>query len=277
MNCQKFDDIARDLAQAQIQAQIMDATMRESGLAHAATCEYCATRLADERTLAAGLKAMAASAEDSAAPPRIEAALLAAFRQQTATAKSNIVVLPVKQRRTQFWPLAAAAALLISASGFVASRWLSHSSMRPQTVTLSPSPTASTTVNAVALPSPPKDDQAFLIIRDGGGRPSIKKRGKRSPRAASADGSYVIASFGEFTPVFGNQESGPEVVTDFLPLLQASDSQPLESGQLIRVQMPRSALASFGLPVNQEYANVPVKADVLLAEDGSARAIRFVR
>lgn len=51
----------------------------------------------------------------------------------------------------------------------------------------------------------------------------------------------------------------------------------MESGQLIRVQIPRSALVSFGLPVNVERADAPVTADLLLGEDGLARAIRFVR
>jgi hypothetical protein len=51
----------------------------------------------------------------------------------------------------------------------------------------------------------------------------------------------------------------------------------MESGKVIRVQMPRSALIAFGLPVNVERADVPVKADLLVGEDGLARAIRFVR
>jgi hypothetical protein len=41
--------------------------------------------------------------------------------------------------------------------------------------------------------------------------------------------------------------------------------------------MPRSALIRLGLPVNVERADTPVKADLLVGEDGLARAIRFVR
>jgi hypothetical protein len=51
----------------------------------------------------------------------------------------------------------------------------------------------------------------------------------------------------------------------------------MESGEVIRVQMPRSALISLGLPVNVEHADEPVLADLLIGEDGLARAIRFVR
>jgi len=66
-----------------------------------------------------------------------------------------------------------------------------------------------------------------------------------------------------------------EVTTDFLPLDPAASSAPA-SGEVIRVAMPRSALALFGLPFNARRASVPVQADVLLGEDGMADAVRFV-
>jgi hypothetical protein len=69
-----------------------------------------------------------------------------------------------------------------------------------------------------------------------------------------------------------------ESVTEFIPLVAGAPSAtPLESGQLVRVQLPRAALASLGLPLNAERGNEPVKADVLLGNDGLAHAIRFVR
>jgi hypothetical protein len=68
-----------------------------------------------------------------------------------------------------------------------------------------------------------------------------------------------------------------EVATEFIPLGQAPPYTQAEEGHLVRVELPRSALASFGLPVNAEAPNGRVKADVLLGQDGVARAIRFVR
>jgi hypothetical protein len=72
-----------------------------------------------------------------------------------------------------------------------------------------------------------------------------------------------------------------EDTTDFFPVngpVNGDDTRaPMESGQLIRVQMPQTALAKFGLPVNLERGDIPVKADLLVGEDGLARAIRFVR
>ena len=38
-----------------------------------------------------------------------------------------------------------------------------------------------------------------------------------------------------------------------------------------------SALATFGIPMNEERAEEAIRADVLLGEDGLARAVRFVK
>jgi hypothetical protein len=68
-----------------------------------------------------------------------------------------------------------------------------------------------------------------------------------------------------------------EIATDFFPLVNREALTQLDSGQLVRVELPRSALMSFGLPMNMERAGERIKADVVVGEDGLARAIRFVR
>ena len=50
-----------------------------------------------------------------------------------------------------------------------------------------------------------------------------------------------------------------------------------DGGQIVRVELPRSALANFGLPVNMDRSNEKVKADVLFGVDGLAHAIRFIQ
>src|SRR6185503_12645411 len=76
MNCQNFETTINDLARD----QIMDAMVRDSALKHASACARCAVRLADERMLTAGLRRLAANAEE--APARVEAQLLAALHEQ---------------------------------------------------------------------------------------------------------------------------------------------------------------------------------------------------
>jgi hypothetical protein len=68
----------------------------------------------------------------------------------------------------------------------------------------------------------------------------------------------------------------PEIATDFLPLAYVSDARELEQGSLVRVRLPRTAMASVGLPVNEELRSEPVQADIWLGQDGVARAIRFI-
>jgi len=42
------------------------------------------------------------------------------------------------------------------------------------------------------------------------------------------------------------------------------------------VQLPRNAMSSYGIPVNQELADRPIAAQVLIGQDGVARAVRFL-
>ncbi|HMY76738.1 MAG TPA: hypothetical protein PLQ88_33270, partial [Blastocatellia bacterium] len=224
MNCRQFETIVTDLARN----KPMEAGLREGGLSHAAACERCGARLSDERTLTAGLKACAADLNQTAAPQHIETALLAAFRRQAeiskqAAASNNVVALPVRNRRPQIWVFAAAAAILIAALTFAASRLIEKPSAIEPAITYSLSPQAPPVEKAEK-----KDDDVALEIADPDKKPPVKSRKKRLPRQPH-DRSQVVASIGEFTPVFGD-ENGQEVATDFFPLVYEQVSQPLESG-----------------------------------------------
>jgi hypothetical protein len=65
-----------------------------------------------------------------------------------------------------------------------------------------------------------------------------------------------------------------EVVTQFFPLLDVAP--PFESGELLRVTVPASTMRTVGLPVNEDHLTDRVYADVLVGQEGLARAIRFV-
>jgi hypothetical protein len=69
-----------------------------------------------------------------------------------------------------------------------------------------------------------------------------------------------------------------EVTTEFLPLLYSSI--PASHVQMVRLAVPRAALASFGLAPLEALDRASagtVLADVLVGDDGLARAVRFVR
>ena len=68
-----------------------------------------------------------------------------------------------------------------------------------------------------------------------------------------------------------------EIVTPFYPLIHSA--VPLNGGRVVRMQVSRRALASFGLasPGQPGASSGTVLADVIVGEDGLARAVRFVQ
>jgi hypothetical protein len=62
----------------------------------------------------------------------------------------------------------------------------------------------------------------------------------------------------------------------FVPVGAWQAIEPMERGSVLRVQLPRASLATFGIPVRPDRWNETVRADVVLGEDGTVRAVRFV-
>jgi hypothetical protein len=60
---------------------------------------------------------------------------------------------------------------------------------------------------------------------------------------------------------------------EFLPLMPMTERELTGPFQIVRVQMPRASLGALRSPL--EHPNELVEADVLLGEDGMARAIRL--
>ncbi len=81
-----------------------------------------------------------------------------------------------------------------------------------------------------------------------------------------------------FLPARSSETRVTEVTTDFMPLVYSS--VPSTNLQVVRLAVPRTALVSFGLtppePLERASADT-VLADVLVGDDGLARAVRFVR
>jgi hypothetical protein len=67
-----------------------------------------------------------------------------------------------------------------------------------------------------------------------------------------------------------------EYAGSFTPLPYADDPSALEDGAVVRVEMPRAALASFGLPVAAMESDGTVRADLIVSADGTPQAIRLV-
>ena len=67
-----------------------------------------------------------------------------------------------------------------------------------------------------------------------------------------------------------------EELADFIPLPFADQDAPLGSGEVVRIQLSEADLGLLGVPVSEDSSGRSLTADVVIGEDGLARAIRFV-
>jgi hypothetical protein len=253
MNCQGFEKLVLTLARD----QSLDAAVREQGLAHTEVCVRCAARLAEERAFLTGMRAVVGELAEQEAPARVEAALLTAFRLQVTVAAPVVTPIPVRTRRWTSWQRGAVAAGILILISVPAIFWQRSGSRNQQRETRAGSPTPYITSGPqTPLPLPSPLDRGREMAQD-----PVAPRPRHQVRHQSS----------------GNNSDEAEVVTEFFPLREGEDLSALESGRLIRVELPGSALSEVGLPVDPETVNTPVKADVVLGDDGLARAIRFVR
>jgi len=254
MNCQRFESVVSELARG----QMMAAEQRSEALAHSDACDDCAARLRNEEMLTRGLRSLAIEMESLTAPAGIETELLAEFRNRSVPAAR-------KQGNSRYW-LTAVAAVLLLAIAIVAMRWRSTGDSNP-------------TITQIEVPAPrqvegPPDKSKEKPVdredvaadnqqpRRNVHRPQPKRRANSSSRSAAAIAANHVTN---------------EIATEFMPLGYMNAASFQDGGQIVRVELRRSALASFGFPVNMDRYNEKVKADVLLGVDGLAHAIRFVQ
>jgi hypothetical protein len=280
MNCQEFESRIDTLARG----ALADARSLTEASAHEESCAPCAARLADERALSTGLRALATGMKNVEAPARVESALLAAFRaraasggeedtRRAAVAPNVVPLVPRPPARRWSWVRTAAVASLAAAASLALFVLVRPGAEVNRSAMIEPPPGA---LGGQKKPEVAKVVSAGPSEGDTPHAPdSPRDRGTRSsftPRARAVNASY--SSGGGRAANARPAADAQEIATEFIPLGQYAQA---EEGHLVRVELPRSALASFGLPVNAEAAGGRVKADVLLGEDGTARAIRFIR
>jgi hypothetical protein len=272
MNCHGLESVINDLARD----QMMDAATKARALAHAQVCRGCAARLADERMLTAGLRRLSADEAVEQAPARVEQMLRAAFVEQHSQAAPQVA----RTRRARSWAVAAGIAAIVVLAAIIALRFEKQSSpeqagnktqeAHPRTAAEEKRPEIA---NDRAPAEPPAKVQPSTQPKpDSLNDRPIPKRAKRTERAGRDERTGVQA----INRPDLNQGIN-EIATDFMPIVQGESLNRMDGGQIVRVELPRSALVSFGLPMNMERADERIKADVVIGNDGLARAIRFVR
>ncbi len=258
MNCQRFEDVVNDIARK----QILDVSLRDEALAHSGDCEHCALRLEAEVAITLRLRNFAGSFESIGAPARVEAQLLAAFGNGSSGRSQTAV-----RSRSHYWlkySMAGIAALLLVVFGFAVFRARQAAPAKEQTNDLRATMVGApvTPGSAPSAPNSGQDNQISPLVS----QPSLTVRHNRPIAKAITN---------QAKPKRPNVNN--EIATDFIPVTYGGVANLADGGRMVRVELPRSAMASFGLPVNMDRANERVKADVLLGVDGLAHAIRFVR
>lgn len=241
MNCREFASFVIDLGREQLPTPT-HALARQ----HAEQCASCATRLAQEQALWADIRLLADSVAQQEAPAWIEANLLTALREQAV--QKPVVVAPMA--RWWVWPFAAgvAVAAVLLVVSLAVGRRQKVEDARVQQASKSTStslPPKAETAQDVSLPSAPK---------------AVRTAVRRLPARRA------------IRPI------RPPLVEElpFYSLVTEGEMVPLESGRIVRIEVPPATLVNLGVPLTDTTLTQPVQADLLLGQDGLARAIRLL-
>jgi hypothetical protein len=140
---------------------------------------------------------------------------------------------------------AIAAALLLVVVGIARWRAGARPSV-PESAALAPASEASRLVPPATRPAA---DRQSVPIRTAAAQPSRARpgRGSAATRAAA-----------------------------FVALPGAASLPQFESGSIVRMELPLSSLAAYGVDISGAAGTAPVETDVLVGQDGEPRAIRLV-
>jgi hypothetical protein len=210
--------------------------------AHVDGCPACAAELRRQRELTAGLHALAASVRHEAPAADSEARVLAAFAAAHTAADA-----PPAARPSWTWFAAAAAAAAVIAAAYVVGGSRGRS-VEPGIAR-----------RADAAPSPPIVAEAPKPVAKAPDEPANPRSVRNVPRPSRP------AAPGNGTRTF-----------EFAAIPGAAGLPDFESGSIVRVELPVAALPAYGVEIAPDAARSQVQADMLVGQDGHARAIRLV-
>ena len=254
MNCREFEADIVDLARGADSGTQVARRLGE----HLEGCPGCAARVERERRLTAQLKALASSAPESPRAAAIEQRLLGVFAERQAEASR-----PVAASKSVFATRAARRWLAIAATLLIATlAWLGSARWWPAREGQS--------VSTRAELGPPAPDPAATRAAERADQGTVAQAVEARPRE-QAPRARTGRSGAPPVERVGNEE-----VLRFVMLPTAVGMPGLESGRIVRVEVPTAMLPAYGLDVMPGPADGVVEADVLVGQDGQARAIRFV-
>jgi hypothetical protein len=236
MDCAQFQEVLHELDRPGSEGE----ELCERALAHAESCSDCATLLLEVESLDFSLRQAATECAEVQAPPRLETLLLQEFRREKSATASRGV-------RWQLAAFGIAAAVLLA---------LGLSLQRQHLVTPAGANSAQSSTPTTAQISTEAPDNLAATKTSAGSPDYNAQQGVSHAQAAASDDT--------------------EYATAYMPLPYAYDPSGLEGGAVVRVVLPRSALVSYGLPVEGMGVRDQVTADMVISQDGTPQAIRLV-
>jgi hypothetical protein len=178
MTCREFDEVVHEF----VRMEMLDVALREATLEHAAHCASCAERMAEAGLLAETTHAIAEKVREQEAPPRVQAALLAAFRD--------------RHRRTVWWRAFEWATAGAAAAVLAVVLWTSGGPTKVQ-----PSPVPRKDVSAQS--KAPLDAAGPQLSQPD----SVAEQTEIHVASASSTGTYKLT---DFVPVPFTDAVGPD-------------------------------------------------------------------
>jgi hypothetical protein len=239
MTCGSATEAVLDLARG----VAVPASLRMAVESHVKECAACAADLSRHRDLTAALRALSTEAQTWQASPELEHRLQAAFdaARQTSAPPSPPAV-PAER-----WVYALAIAAIVALAAWVGSR-----APRP--------PAAPATAAAPSRPPAPASSSPLVSAPAVAAvapaeQPAVSRPRRSRPMAAPAARVRSV---------------------EFVALPSAVGLPALESGSVVRIQVPVGALPGYGVDIVPNALKTTVEADVLVGQDGQPRAIRLV-
>ena len=306
MTCKECQPLAIDLARGLPPFGVGGAVQRADVLSHVATCKRCAQWLSEQEALSDALRAAAEADDSVVAPASVEAKVMAAFRARQVKQPLSVARGESTAWRPA-WPaglsagFAAAAIIVIAVLTMASLRWLNASTPTPSNDGVNSMAGASTPSGSpsTAAPSGGQVGQstgapvtgtnaAVIEVLPDKGRKTPKGRPTppvRTPHIASAQGfapSHAIGGtagtgHGTTTRASNVARAASEFSgAAFVLLPYVEPLRPTEMRHIMRVRMTKAQFAAAELQT-AGVDDATVLADVLVGEDGTARAVRIVQ
>jgi hypothetical protein len=273
MTCEDCQAIIIDIARG----ADVDRASRDEARRHAALCVACGEQQQEQQWLTTQLRALAAEDSTRNAPARVEIAALAAYRAAYGVGVDS----GARAQATE--PAAVPAIPAVSASR--------RSWVIPSVVLagLAAAAMAMMFVWPSAKPGSSKTNVATQNSSSTAGTPSSVARNKQGRGDGAPAATTVAAASAKeeeaprpshLTPAHSRVEAVLARATmrdaEFLPLPYAEPLRSTEARHIVRVSMTSGDEMILGMLPADRRSGQPFEADVLVGEDGIARAIRIV-